>query len=153
MTLDCVVGQCNLVQGVECDISGPGIVCQLAEADKIGQGTHLMLLSLFPKNLPRILIAMTRRPLSDSISKIVKTVSYRIEFPTFLDESVFVATYKIDESSQRCYVTLSEKLTCARMSFIASLASASPCPRCRRRCRIFTCRKGSVMPPTSCSGL
>jgi hypothetical protein len=36
---------------------------------------------------------------------------------------------------------------------MASLASASPCPRCRSRCRILTCKNGSVMPPTSCSGL
>lgn len=51
-----------------------------------------MLLSLLLKNLPRILIAMTRRPLSASISRTVMTVSYRIELPTFLVESVFVAT-------------------------------------------------------------
>jgi hypothetical protein len=55
-----------------------------------------MLLSLLPKNLPKMLIAITRSPLSDSISKIVNTVSYRIEFPTFLEESVFVATCEID---------------------------------------------------------
>jgi len=53
----------------------------------------LMLLSLFVKNLPKILMANTRRPLSDLISMIVKTVSYNIEFPTFLADSVFVATY------------------------------------------------------------
>lgn len=52
-----------------------------------------MLLSLFPRNLPRMLIAITRKPLSASISRIVKTVSYRIEFPTFLADSVLVATY------------------------------------------------------------
>lgn len=40
-----------------------------------------------------MLIAMTRSPLSASISRTVITVSYRIELPTFLDESVFVATY------------------------------------------------------------
>jgi hypothetical protein len=48
-----------------------------------------------------MLIAITRRPLSDSISRIVKTVSYRIELPTFLDESVFVATYEADHQSQQ----------------------------------------------------
>lgn len=53
-----------------------------------------MLLSLLLKNFPRILIAITRKPLSASISRTVKTVSYRIEFPTFLVESVFVATLK-----------------------------------------------------------
>lgn len=58
-----------------------------------------MLLSLLPKNLPKMLIAITRSPLSDSISKIVNTVSYRIELPTFLDESVFVATCEIDRVS------------------------------------------------------
>lgn len=62
-----------------------------------------MLLSLLLKNFPRMLIAMTLRPLSASISRTVKTVSYRIEFPTFFVESVLVAT-------------------CARMSFIVSLA-------------------------------
>ena len=51
-----------------------------------------MLLSRLLKNLPRILIAITRKPLSASISSTVMTVSYRMEFPTFLDESVFVAT-------------------------------------------------------------
>lgn len=39
-------------------------------------------------------MAMTRRPLSASISRTVETVSYRIEFPTFLLPSVFVATWK-----------------------------------------------------------
>lgn len=37
-------------------------------------------------------MAMTRRPVSASISRTVSTVSYKMEFPTFLDESVFVAT-------------------------------------------------------------
>ena len=52
-----------------------------------------MLLSRLPKNFPRILIAITRSPFSASISRIVKTVSYKIEFPTFLADSVFVATF------------------------------------------------------------
>lgn len=38
-------------------------------------------------------MAMTRRPVSASISRTVKTVSYKIEFPTFFVESVLVATY------------------------------------------------------------
>lgn len=54
-----------------------------------------MLLSRLLRNFPRILIAMTRKPLSASISRTVITVSYRIEFPTFFVESVFVATCKI----------------------------------------------------------
>lgn len=37
---------------------------------------------------------MTLNPLSASISRTVKTVSYSIEFPTFFVESVFVATWK-----------------------------------------------------------
>ena len=51
-----------------------------------------MLLSRLLKNLPNILIAMTRKPVSASISKTVRTVSYKIEFPTFFVESVLVAT-------------------------------------------------------------
>mgnify|MGYP007100401271 CR=1 FL=1 len=78
-------------------------------------------------------MAMTRRPLSASMSRIVRTVSYRIELPTFLAASVLVATW-------------------ARMSFMASLASTSPLPSNRRRRRILTWRNGSVMPLTSCSG-
>ena len=53
---------------------------------------YRMLLSLLLKNFPRILIAMTRSPVSASISRTVSTVSYKMEFPTFFDESVFVAT-------------------------------------------------------------
>jgi len=53
---------------------------------------YRMLLSLLLKNLPRMFIAMTRKPVSASISSTVSTVSYKIEFPTFFDESVFVAT-------------------------------------------------------------
>ena len=78
-------------------------------------------------------MAMTRNDCSASTSRMVKTVSYRIAFPTFLEDSVFVAT-------------------CARMSFIADEASTSPLPSNRKRRRIFTCRNGSVMPDTSCSG-
>lgn len=52
-----------------------------------------MLLSRLLRNFPRILIAMTRKPLSASISKTVMTVSYKIELPTFFVESVFVATW------------------------------------------------------------
>ena len=42
---------------------------------------------------------LTRNPLSDLISMIVKTVSYRIAFPTFLLVSVLVATWK---NRQQC---------------------------------------------------
>ena len=52
-----------------------------------------MLLSRLLKNFPKMLIAMTRRPLSASISNTVITVSYKMELPTFLVESVFVATW------------------------------------------------------------
>lgn len=93
-----------------------------------------MLLSRLLRNLPRMLMAMTRSPLSASISRTVMTVSYRMELPTFFVESVLVAT-------------------CARMSFMVSLALTSPLPNSCMRRRIFTWRKGSVMPETSCSGL
>ena len=53
-----------------------------------------MLLSRLDKNFPRILMAITRNPVSASISRTVKTVSYKIELPTFLVESVLVATYQ-----------------------------------------------------------
>lgn len=43
--------------------------------------------------------------------------------------------------------------TWARMSFIVSLARTSPRPRRRSKRRTFTCKNGSVMPDTSCSGL
>lgn len=49
-----------------------------------------------------MLMAMTRRPLSASISRTVSTVSYSIEFPTFFDESVLVATYKNKDTKSRC---------------------------------------------------
>ncbi len=52
-----------------------------------------MLLSRLLKNLPKMLIAMTRSPLSASISRTVMTVSYRMELPTFFEESVLVATW------------------------------------------------------------
>lgn len=53
---------------------------------------YLMLLSLLLKNFPRMLMAKTRRALSEGVSMMVKTVSYRIELPTFFDDSVLVAT-------------------------------------------------------------
>ena len=92
-----------------------------------------MLLSLFVKNLPSMLTPNTLRPESASMSRIVKTASYRIELPTFFDESVFVAT-------------------CARMSLICSLIRASPLPSILNNRRILTCKNGSVIPVTSCSG-
>lgn len=60
-----------------------------------------MLLSLLLRNLPSILMAMTRKPVSASISKTVKTVSYNIELPTFFVESVFVATCWILRKDER----------------------------------------------------
>lgn len=53
-----------------------------------------MLLSRFDKNLPKILIARTRRPLVASMPIIVSTHSYKMAFPAFLFDSVLVATYK-----------------------------------------------------------
>lgn len=38
-------------------------------------------------------MAITRKPVSASISSTVSTVSYKMEFPTFFAESVFVATF------------------------------------------------------------
>lgn len=52
-----------------------------------------MLLSRFCKNLPKILIAKTRKALSDSIYITVWTHSYRIAFPALRELSVFVATW------------------------------------------------------------
>ena len=45
-----------------------------------------------------------------------------------------------------------KKLTCAKMSFIVSEASGSPCPRILSNLRILTCKNGSEIPLTSCSG-
>ena len=81
--------------------------------------TYRILLSLFVRNFPRILTPSTRRPESASMSKIVRTDSYRIELPTFFEESVFVAT-------------------CANISLICSLVCASPLPSTRSNCRILT---------------
>lgn len=67
-----------------------------------------MLLSLFDKNFPRMFTPSTRRPESASMSRIVSTASYRMEFPTFLEESVFVATCMVSLDScfliQRTYL-------------------------------------------------
>lgn len=111
-----------------------------------------MLLSRLLKNFPRILMAITRNPLSASISSTVSTVSYKIEFPTFLVESVFVATWK---QYQAIFPkkSFNNDFTCARISFIVSLACASPFPSNRSKRRILIWRKGSVIPDTSCSGL
>src|SRR5271170_4161018 len=94
---------------------------------------YRILLSLFARNFPRILIPMTRSGVSASISKIVKTASYKIEFPTFFELSVFVAT-------------------CAKISLICSLVPASPIPKVRNSLKILTCKNGSAIPVTSCSG-
>ncbi len=59
---------------------------------KVFRATYLMLLSLLDKNFPRMFTPRTRSPESASISKIVRTASYKMEFPTFFDDSVFVAT-------------------------------------------------------------
>ena len=62
---------------------------QERKAEKV----DLILLSRFDKNLPKILIARTRKPLVASMPIIVWTHSYRMAFPAFLFESVFVATW------------------------------------------------------------
>jgi hypothetical protein len=67
-----------------------------------------MLLSRLLRNFPRMLIAMTRRPLSASMSNTVETVSYRIEFPTFFVESVLVATYRTEVDIE--YVTVKDNV-------------------------------------------
>ncbi len=51
-------------------------------------------LSEFERNLPKMLTAKTLSPLSDWMSIMQSTVSYRMAWPTFLLESVFVATYR-----------------------------------------------------------
>ena len=66
-------------------------------------GIYLMLLSRLLKNFPRMLMAMTRSPLSASISSTVRTVSYRMELPTFFVESVFVATY-VNSDSHKLFI-------------------------------------------------
>lgn len=81
----------DLVERVEGDVAA-GISVRFVRLLDLFR-THRMLLSRLLKNLPRMLIAMTRNPLSASMSRTVKTVSYRMEFPTFLLESVFVATW------------------------------------------------------------
>lgn len=59
---------------------------------RVFRATYRILLSRLDRNFPRILTPSTRSPESASMSRIVSTASYNIEFPTFLDESVFVAT-------------------------------------------------------------
>lgn len=81
----------NLVQSVQSNIA----ILMISElSNRSDYDSYRMLLSLLLRNLPSMLIAITRRPVSASISRTVNTVSYRIEFPTFLDESVLVATCK-----------------------------------------------------------
>ena len=52
----------------------------------------------------------------------------------------------------RPHCTIKQKLTCAKMSFMVSEASGSPCPRILSNLRILTCKNGSEIPFTSCSG-
>lgn len=59
--------------------------------DKVSRA-NLILLSRFDKNLPKILMASTRKPPLSSMLMIVATHSYRIAFPAFLFDSVLVAT-------------------------------------------------------------
>jgi hypothetical protein len=62
------------------------------------KATYLMLLSRFDKNFPRMLTPSTRRPESASMSRMVSTASYRMEFPTFFEDSVLVATCTCQQS-------------------------------------------------------
>lgn len=93
MTLDGIgVHWNNLVQSVESDITSEKKNQAWFETRRT-MGKNRILLSLLLRNLPSILIAITRKPVSASISRTVSTVSYKMEFPTFFDESVLVATY------------------------------------------------------------
>ncbi len=94
--------------------------------------TYLMLLSLYPKNLPKMFTAKTRSPLLPRTLMIVRTHSYRMAFPAPLPPSTLVATW-------------------ARMSLIESPTLGSPSLSRRSKCKIFTCRYGSETPPTSYS--
>lgn len=84
----------NFIKGIESDIAESigGMVSICDASWTLSGNTHRMLLSRLLRNLPRMLMAMTRRPLSASISRTVITVSYKMELPTFFVESVFVAT-------------------------------------------------------------
>lgn len=83
------------------------------------------------------------------MSIIVSTVSYRIALPTFLLVSVFVATCVHKCSILRANrvssgvrpIDSSLSLTCARMSFIASLESSSLLPKIRSSLNIRTWEK------------
>lgn len=96
-----------------------------------GETANLTFLSLFERNLPRILMARTRSPLSDWISMMVSTVSYKMAWPTFLPDSVFVATCTDSQSrvTSHWWVGLWARLTWARMSLTDSLESLSPFAR------------------------
>lgn len=74
----------------------PSVSCHIVNSSPTNKvvKSHLMLLSLLLRNFPRILMARTRRALSEGVSMIVRTVSYKMELPTFLDDSVLVATYE-----------------------------------------------------------
>ena len=96
----CVNGH-DLVQRIKGDIAklGSGINERFAFKDIVQ--TRRILLSRLDKNFPRMLIAITRKPVSASISSTVNTVSYRMEFPTFFVESVLVATSISNEHSNK----------------------------------------------------
>lgn len=106
----------------------------LTTYQSVSKAIYFILLSLCTRNFPIMLIAKTLNPEVLSISIIVLTHSYSTAFPVFLALSVFVATY-------------------AKTSFISSESCESLCPKIRRSRRIFICRKGSVTPEISCSGV
>mmetsp|Transcript_7826 Transcript_7826/g.19248 ORF Transcript_7826/g.19248 Transcript_7826/m.19248 type:complete len:296 (-) Transcript_7826:519-1406(-) len=96
---------------------------------RVSRATYFMLLSLWPKNFPRMFTASTLSPPVLSISMMVRAHSYSTAQPAFLDPSVFEAT-------------------CASTSLIRSDISGDFLPSSRSRCRIWTCRKGSGTPLT-----
>ncbi len=128
-----------------------------------------MLLSLLRRKRPRMLTAITFSPLSDSMLMIVCTDSYKIEFPTFLVLSVFVATYcsRLDKGFSNCnwvnLLVLKYRSSghwpphllfpkYVKTSIYKMSQRKSPFLFPRVNVDTFTWRKGSVIPETSCSG-
>ena len=100
---------------------------------RLYSATKRTLFSLFMRKRPRMLIPRTRSPELASMPMMVRTHSASTELPGFLELSVLVAIY-------------------ARMSLISSEASEFFSPNLLSTWSIFTCRKGSLTPPTSYSG-
>lgn len=123
MPLDCVgINADNFIERIESNVTVVDMLYQLfpskCEVPQSKTKAYRILLSRLLKNLPSMLIAMTLKPCCASISRMVKTASYKMLFPTFLLESVLVATW-------------------ASKSFIVSLDSASPFPKSLSKRRIL----------------